>query len=277
MPSSFKPPARNSLAKVDVAKGVSYEKQGRIVEGVVSPCGMSGWTGDGYGVHCFSLADWRLAGGSLVGRKLIVLRPVPLPREGGPFDSGAFKEIPAYSIQRFSVLLSKDHQRAVVEKVFAANRRDKTLRQLAERLQEPVVVSTCDFGDLALNRELDWFEGKANWNRKEVKLHLERDADGGIAGALRTAESLWADQASWQGKVEEIAVERLLELKNEDWLGEGEGPLTPAAFTKQMRLQSIHVDGEGQIQFWDDGSMFGAHAIQISGTLREGLTDVDVC
>jgi hypothetical protein len=57
MPSSFKPPARNSLAKVDVAEGVSYEKQCRIVEGVVSPRGMSGWPGDGYGVHCFSLAD----------------------------------------------------------------------------------------------------------------------------------------------------------------------------------------------------------------------------
>jgi hypothetical protein len=174
-------------------------------------------------------------------------------------------------------LLSKDHHRAVVEKVLAANRRDKTLRQLAERLQEAVVVSTRRFGDLTLNRELDWFEGKAKWNRKEVKLHLERDADGGIAGALRTVESLWADQASWRRKVEEIAVEHLLELKNEDWLSEGEGPLTPAAFKKQMRLQSIHVNGEGQIQFWYDGSMFGAHAIQIRGTLREGLTDVDVC
>src|SRR5262249_12309958 len=197
--------------------------------------------------------------------------------KGGSFDSRVFKAIPAYSIQRFSVLLSKDHHRAVVEKVLRANRRDETLRQLAQRLQEPVVVSTRRFGDLVLDRQLDWFEGTVKWNRKEVRLYLQRDDDGGIARAIETAETLWADQAAWKRQFEELAVEHLLEVKNDDWLAEDERALTPAAFKKQMKLQTINVAGGGRIEFWDDGSLFGGHAIVISGTLEEGLTDVDTC
>jgi hypothetical protein len=274
----FKPPTRDSLATVEVAKGVSYEDECRVVEGVVSPRGQSGWSGrnSGYDVHCFSFANWQFPGGSLVGRALILLRPVPPSRSGETHDENIFETFPAYSIQRFSVLLSKDHGRAVVEKVLTAEPVDETLRYFSERLREPVVVSTACFGDLVLNRELGWFEGRAKWNYKEIMLNLDPDEDGNIAGAIKTAESLWSDQVARKQKVDEFAVKNLLELKNEVWLGEGEQELTEVGFKEQMILQSIHVAGDGWFEFWDDGGMFGNHAIHLRGTLKEGITDAEV-
>lgn len=273
MPSSLKQSVRDALVKVETAKGVSYEEECRVIEGVIAPGHQSG---SGPDVHFFAFADWRFPGGPLVGRELTLLRRVPPSPDGRSFDSKHFEAFPDYSIQRFSVLLSEDHRRAVVEKVLTADRRDKTLRQLSERLQEPVLVSTRRFGDLVLNRKLHWFEGKAKWNRHEVMLYLEPDEDGGIAGAIKTAESLWADQAAWKRKVEQFAVDHLLETKNDGWLADGERELTPAAFKRAMKLQSIHVYPDGGIEFWDDGSLFGYHAIHIHGTLKDGLTDVGV-
>jgi hypothetical protein len=273
MPSSFNQTARDALVNVETAKGVSYEEVCHVIEGVVAPGHQSG---SGPDVHFFSFTDWRFSGGPLVGRGLTLLRRVPPASDGRSFDSQHFEAFPDYSIQCFSVLLSEDHRRAVVEKVLTADQRDKTLRLLSERLQEPVVVSTRRFGDLVLNRKLDWFEGKAKWNRREVMLHLDPDEDSGIAGAIKTAESLWADQAAWTRKVEQFAVDHLLETKNDGWLAEGEREFTPAAFKRAMKLQSIHFFGDGGFEFWDDGSLFGYHAIHIRGTLKGGLTDVDV-
>src|SRR5207245_7948216 len=53
-----------------------------------------------------------------------------------------FDRFPSYSIQRFSVLLSKDQTRAVMEKVLTIGRPDEALLSFSERLREPVVLST---------------------------------------------------------------------------------------------------------------------------------------
>ena len=279
MSLSFKPPASDSLATVDVAKGVSYEDHCRVVEGVVSPKGQGGWPRRdlGYDVHHFSFANWRLLGEPLVGRELTLLRPVPPSREGEPRGENIFETFPAYSIQRFSVLLSQDHTRAVLEKVLAAEPTDETLRQFAERLREPVVVSAGRLGQFIMNPQIGWFEGKVQWNRKAIELHLEPDDDGGIAGAIKTAESLWNDQAAWSRKVQDFSVEKLLALKNDSWLEEDERELTPADFKKRMKLQSITVAGDGSFEFWhDDGDLFWGHSIQVRGTLKDGLVDADI-
>lgn len=277
---SFKPPASVSLATVDVAEGVLYEDQCHVVEGIVSPRGQGGWPGRDpeYYVHCLSFANWRIAGGSLlVGHELTLLRPVPPSRNSVPRSENIFETFPAYSIQRFSVLLSENHLRAVVDKVLTAEPVDETLRQISERLRERVVVLTDRFGEVVMNPEIGWFEGKVKWNRKTVGLHLEPGEDGGIADAIQTAECLWADQTTWKRKVDEFALEKLLPLKNDSWLGEDEQELTPAEFKRRMKLQSINVVGDGRFEFWhEDGNLFWGHAIHISGTLKDGLTDADI-
>ncbi len=206
-----------------------------------------------------------------------MLRPVSPSRDGECRGESIFETFPAYSIQRFSVLLTKDHMRAVVETVLAAEPADETLRQFAQRLRQPVVVSAEQFGQVLMNPLIGWFEGKVKWNRKTIKLHLEPGEKGGISDAIKTAESLWSNQSGWKRKVDDFAVEKLLPLKNDSWLGEDERELTPADFKKKIKLQSINVAGDGCFEFWyDDGDLFWGHAIQIRGTLKDGLVNADI-
>jgi hypothetical protein len=278
VPSNFKPPVGGSLAAVDSADA-AYDERCTIIEGVVSPSGQGGWSGrdSGYDVHCFAFAGWRRPGQPLVEREITLLRPVPPSRDGQGREENIFERFPAYSIQRFSVLLSKDQTRAVVERALTIDTPDEALRLLSDRLRQPVIISTERFGDLVLNPRVDWFEGKARWNGKTISISFERDENKAIDDAVETAERLWSDQAGWKRKVDDFAVKKLLPLKNEAWLGEGERELTAKGFKARMELDSITVAADGRFEFWhDDGDLFCGHAIQISGNLKDGLTDADI-
>jgi hypothetical protein len=277
MPSAFMPPPRESLAEVDVAK-VAYDDRCIVIEGVVSPAGQGARPGptDGYDVHIFSFAAWRRLGESLVERKLTLLRPEP-PSRALKREDDVLQQFPPCSIQRFSVLLSKDNTRAVVEEVLTIERPDQELLLFSDRLRQPVVISTEQFGDLLLNREVDWFEGKIDWNGETVIINLEKGEDGGIDAAIQTANVLLSDQATWKRRIDEFAVTELLPLKNESWLDDGEVKLTAKDFKTRMELLSITVGDDGRFEFWhDDGELFCGHSIQIKGNLEDGPTDADI-
>ena len=275
MTSPFKPPAREELPTLDTADGVEYETEFRIIEGVIAPGGSGDMRDSSYDVHLFSLAAWRTPGTAPAIRELVLFRAVPpVFRQGN--GSTIFDEFRDYSIQRFSVLLSKDHRRAVVESVLAPPE-DADLRHLAERLREPVVVTTEPFGKLTMNPLTRLFEGTMKWNRKKIGLTLETDDEGSVSGAIETAARLQADQASWTRKVDEFAVKKLLPLKNTSWLGDAERTLTAPQFTKRKKLESIRAVGDGSFTFWyDDGDMFLGHAILISGTIEDGPTEASI-
>lgn len=264
-----------ALARVDVAP-VEYGDACEVIEGVVSPRGMTGSSGrDGTpDVHIFSFAAWRCADGPLITKPLTILRPVPSVLAGKPGERGIFADIPAYSIQRMSVLLTLDRTRAVVEKALPIHQ-DAELAAFAEALRKGVRIPAESFGDLVLNPRIGWYEGRREWGGSEVQVTFEPDAGGGIADALRTAERLWADQAAWQLRIEEFAVAELLTFKNEEWTDE-DGVLSAEQFVAQMRLYSIGFGEEGSFTFWfDDGSLLGGHGIEVRGDLENGLTEAD--
>src|SRR2546423_9778297 len=95
---TFNPPIGSSLATVDIAQGVQYDDRCIVVEGVVSPRGQSGSQGraEGYDVHYFAFAGWRLPGKPLVGRELTLLRPVPASREGQQRAENIFAQFLPY-------------------------------------------------------------------------------------------------------------------------------------------------------------------------------------
>jgi hypothetical protein len=278
VPPSFNPPVGGSLAAVDVAD-VAYDERCIVIEGVVSPRGQGGWQGReaGYDVHCFAFAGWRRPGEALVERELTLLRPVPPSRGGQNHEENIFERFPPYSIQRLGVLLSKDQTRAVVEQALPMDEADQELLLFSDRLRQPVVISTERFGDLALNPKVNWFEGKADWNGKTIDIYFETDEEEGIGDAIKSAERLWSEQAAWKCKVDDFAVKELLALKNEAWLSEGEAELTAHDFQARMNLVSITVGGGGRFEFWhEDGDLFWGHSIQISGNLKDGVTDANI-
>lgn len=271
MPSSFRPPGIQSLADIDVAD-VSYGNESVVIQGVVSPRSQGGWPGqnEDYEVHCFTFAAWRRLGEPLVKRELTILRAVPR-------NADYWADFPEHSIQRISVLLSSDETRAIFEKAIPVDAPDEELQAISDELQKPVIVSTERFGNLVLDRSIDWFEGEAEWNGETVCVTFPVDGDKPDESALKTAELLWSDQAKWNSRIEEYATRELLEIKNDTWLEEGESELTAKQFVARMTLTSVSVSSDGEFEFWyDDGDLFCGHSIVVSGNLKHGPTDAGI-
>jgi len=268
--STFKPPSIERLDEVDVAD-CKYNDGLVEIEGVVSPSSQGGWPHSGeYSVHCFSFSAWRRPGQELSQKKLTVLRPVP--KEGDWFS-----EYPKLSLQRIMVLLSTDETRAIFAGTSSAKPDPSQLVEIAEELSNPVIIHTEEFGELTLDRSIGWFEGEVEWNGESVRITFDTDDSQDISAGLKVAEKLWNDQSTWKTKIDAFAVQELLPLKNDNWLGDDEAPLTPEQFKSRMTLESISVHPDGSFEFWhDDGDLFWGHSIQISGSLDEGLTQADI-
>jgi len=154
---------------------------------------------------------------------------------------------------------------------------DATLLRIAEQLRLPVLISTERFGDLVLDPRLGWFEGKARWNRRVVDIHFGKDAEGGISNANKAAEALWSEQATWQRKIDDYVVDKLLALKNDTWLEDGETKVTPEEFRARMELKSVNVDDAGRFTFWHvDGDLFWGHWIEVRGNLKDGIRSASI-
>jgi hypothetical protein len=151
---------------------------------------------------------------------------------------------------------------------------------LEARRQELLTPKTRNhptFGDLTLNRELSWYEGRGWWEDSEVEICLHAVTDREFEESLKTAEALWRDQSGWGQRVRQVAVSKLLDLKNSTWRDEGEKKLTPAGFARRLRLESVSVQPDGSFEFWfDDGGLFQGHAIAVTGSLKDGPKDADI-
>ncbi|WP_286765445.1 DUF2262 domain-containing protein [Rhodopirellula sp. UBA1907] len=268
MSERFQLPMGDKLAALDAA-GCEYSSELVVVEGVVSQSSQSGWPGtEGYTVHLFSLAAWRVMGEPLRRDTLLLLRPVPATAD-------YFRDFAAGTLRQFEVLLSVDQTRAVVSKLVQQNIENRELASIAKELEQPVIIKTERFGDLTLNRSIGWFEGLADWNGVEVEISIDSDEGFDIASQLETAEALFRDAAEWQKKIEAFAVAEKLELAN-DWQEVGK-EMDAEEFLDRMGLESISIGPDGEFEFWhDDGDIFYGHSIQISGSLSEGLTDSDI-
>jgi hypothetical protein len=272
---------REQLSQVDRPE-IEYGPDLVEVEGFVAEGGTGYEHAGGYHVHLFQFAAWRRAGipgrstiEPIVERTLTILRPTSLPAKD------CFEDIPKLSLQRFQVLLSIDETRAILAAPGTEPPHSSGLREFAEERAKPVIIDHTQFGKLVLDRRIDYFAGRATWNGEEVNISFESEPGHDISRALGVAETLWKDQAAWQQKVEDLAVQTELPTKNEHWLDSDEEcdsdeddepiPLTPAQFKQRMTLETIQINSRGEFEFWfNDGGMFYGHSILVCGKL-DGL------
>jgi hypothetical protein len=143
----------------------------------------------------------------------------------------------------------------------------------ANERAKPKMREHSRFGTLVFDPRVDWYSGRARWGAVEVDINVSATEDAEIDRALEVAEQLWRDQASWDRRIREFAVRKLLPMKNKTWLDEDERELTQDQFEARMTLESITVDPDGGFDFMHaDGDLFWGHAIEVTGNLKDGPT-----
>jgi hypothetical protein len=249
------------------------------VLGVVDASGAGGWLEeDDQWTLAFTLHCWKIPPGPLKAHPLSVEWTASRRR----FDA-LRKRVRPYAVVRIRARVVEESvvgtPQAQLTKFFGLDDSDPKLNQAAADLQAPVVLRDHQFGDLTLDRRVDWYTAETEWNGKVVTLNLSLDDSGTPTAALQVGRSLWQDQQRWAKRIQDYAVRELLPLKNENWLDEDkeEAELTAEQFKARMTLESITVRPDGSFDFWhDDGDLFWGHSIQVWGSLTEGPTGADI-
>ena len=91
------------------------------------------------------------------------------------------------------------------------------------------------------------------------------------------AEELWKQRKELARRACELAAHKLLEVKNDSWLEDGEVAITADEFIQRMKLESITVDEDGKFNFWfEDGDLFFGHSIEVRGDAKGAFFDSSV-
>jgi len=248
------------------------EEEAVVVSGVVYPPGAAGahtppsaeWT------LRFALRPWRQPDGVLDERELSISQTMSQERL-----RECMRRLESYDVVRARVKFGGELQATLIELVEPES--DEELERRASELQEPITTEIEFFGTLTFDRRVSWWETEQSWVGSPMRLSIEAAEDGDVACVAKTAAALWRDQSEWDERLRAKAVEELLTLKNENWLGDDEAEVSPAEFKRRMKLEAVTVAPDGEIEFWfEDGGLFLGHSIQISANLVDGPTDAGI-
>lgn len=145
-------------------------------------------------------------------------------------------------------------------------------------------MSKHDFEDETLGKinfssKLNMFVGKVEWMSESIDLLLNTLPSQleNMRSCIETAHQLWQEKKSWNSRAIEFAAAELLPTKNESWLEEGEKKMSQSEFKKRLSLRCVNVFPDGGFQFWFEcGSLFAGHDIQVSGNIESGLEYADI-
>lgn len=234
--------------------------------GLIDASDAGGVGGDGNWKLVFHLAAWRAPGEAVERGE----RRCELPVSDAALTRWMMRLRPYQVVSLDVAKVARGC--TVVRKILRAGVKDAELERVATELRAPVKLKTKRFGTLALDRRYGWYEGNARWSGAKVKLTLSTHED-----ALATAEALFSAEKRWAKQVGEFTVGKLLELKNDVWLEEGEKEVTKQQFLSRLKLRSIVIDEGGRFTFWfGDGDLFWGHAIEVYGTIKAGLEDATI-
>ena len=248
------------------------------ITGVVGASGVGGCLsrGDDLWTLRFSLSGWKELGGSLQKSELAICKRVP---EG----KIAFfqNRMDPYDVVRIRARLCKESlvgsPQALLLDLIGGDDSDAELSAYAKELQEPVTFLDPQFGVFKLDRRVDLYEAVSDWDGHPVHLFIRAAGSESSIKALGVARSLWMAQAQWQERITGCAIEKLLGLKNEHWLADGESPVTAQEFAKRMTVGEISVAADGSFAFFHgDGDLFWGHCITVRGNLTDGPKDADI-
>lgn len=167
--------------------------------------------------------------------------------------------------------------KAQIEDFVALDSTDAQLQRHLAQLQEPKIHEDNRFGLLTFDRRIDWYSAQVKWQGKTINLNLNVESADELDPVLKVAYKLWDNESTWSERINNYAIEKLLPLKNDNWLDGDEPELSVQEFKDRMTLEAVSVYPDGEFEFWhNDGDLFWGHSIQISGNLSEGPTRADI-
>lgn len=170
-----------------------------------------------------------------------------------------------------------DSPQALLEELIETNVSDQGLQEKLEELQEPKTFQDEVFGEFTFDRRVDWYCTKTEWGEVPIELNLSLEDDAEVEKALKTAHTLWEQQALWDDQIKEYAVKELLELKNDAWVEDEEEEVSKTEFLSLMTLETVTVYPNGDFEFWHgDGDLFWGHSIKVSCSLSGGITSAGI-
>ena len=237
--------AHSYLAYVDCETGALCADEGRLV---------------------YPVSDEEYSAGGILGRF----------RDEEIYRVTARKKIPQELPEGMSA--SAQNQFLIVE-VLEEDPPCPALEEVLAEYRRPVVVTDDVLGELALDKDLDMFEGEVLWCGEQICLSLEVDVanEDTWADARRAMKVMLAEQDRWDRDMRAFAARELTELACEwrESADEEVPEITEESFACRIELRSIAMDADGSFSaYFDDDDMFFGHCVTAYGTLTDGVTSV---
>jgi hypothetical protein len=200
------------------------------------------------------LRPWRAEGGQIQTSNIALWKPTRLPfwfwrllfRSGTIIEMAVDPAVAAEGRGRWSRFLGW--------------RTDPQLREAQADWRSAKVLEDPELGPFQYDERLDLFSASASWRGRPVKLSLGTDRNAQNP-PVDHAREIFENAEGWERKAQAAILAELLPLKNENWLGDDESPLSPDQFLARMTLETVSVD-PGMVQFYyHDGDLFWGHTI----------------
>ena len=132
-------------------------------------------------------------------------------------------------------------------------------------------------GTLQWVDNLDWYSGPVAVGDSTIEFSLNPKSGTDASEALARAKEIALALPRYRTLAADFAVNGLLDLKNSNWLDDGEAAVTAEQFKSKMQLTSITVYPDGAVAFWhNDGGLFFGHSIQVCIDSRNKCTSTDI-
>lgn len=166
--------------------------------------------------------------------------------------------------------------RLLVEEILEENVPCMPLEEILIEYNKPIILQDEILGELTLNKEFSWFEGKVVWQgeRIEILLEVNKDNKSSWTKARNAMKNLLSEQENWNQKMRRFAARKLTALACE-WRDSADEPvpeITEQSFSERMTLESISISSGGSFSaYFDDDEMFFGHCITVLGSLEKGI------
>ena len=249
----------------------------RVIEiyGVVGKMGGGGSSASSPYERTVQFSKWREVGGEISNIPLYVREPCK-KSEVRPWTKKINAGCMLHMEIRFTKQYVKEQLRGKVVRFIGKTRADKELLAAAKD-KRPSKIKIPGFAVFTLNPRHDSYEATISSGKTKVCLEISSDRKRTIENLCERFQKHGLLKRDLQTRMLDILERDLLPLKNEQWLDEGEKPITRAKFRESLKIFAIEIASSGAYEcIFQDGDLFCGHDLVVRGNLKTGPKHADL-